>query len=323
MGLRLERIRAACGWVLAKLWDWPVVAGGALLIYGVGAGALYGDDYFIASVLFFIAIVWITARALAWEETKHHENRRTISTVLVFIGVVVFAFSFWWVRYRAGQKIHTPTAEENAAATVAALKQQDDSRTAVELECEWDHLPIQIPANEFALVLLLNKKMRKSGMGFYDLPGGYSKNYSWPTKNQLNLPHPKKALGNMGETIYRCKVSNQGNTKLFDVALTFRLQYMVPTPSSPANPGNQHGDNQEYPYEIVANPLPPGIPFTFYVVNECPANVIVFQPSQYTTLILGESQRRQFPLLIPHRNPLEFFMMLFGSSVDWTGEPCD
>jgi len=75
---------------------------------------------------------------------------------------------------------------------VAALKQQDDSRTAVELECEWDHLPIQIPANEFAHVLLLNKKMRKSGMGFYDLPGGYSKNYSWPTKNQLNLPHPRK-----------------------------------------------------------------------------------------------------------------------------------
>jgi hypothetical protein len=243
-----------------------------------------------------------------------HKDWPVLARLLSIIAVnLVIGYSIYWII--AKQNEHPPTAQEIAQAQV----EEDNKKTAVELECEWDHLPIQIPVNEFAHVLLLNKKMRKSGMGFYDLPG-YSKNYSWPAKNQLNSPHPKKVLRNPGETIYRCNVSNQGNTKLFDVALTFRLQYMVPTPG---NPGNQHGDSQEYPYEIVANPLPPGIPFTFYVVNECPANVILFQPSQYTALILGESQRRQFQLLIPHRNPIEPFMMLFGSSVDWTGEPCN
>ncbi|MGA3008675.1 MAG: hypothetical protein ABSD72_00310 [Terracidiphilus sp.] len=227
-------------------------------------------------------------------------------------GVSVFMIILIFFAVRAKEP-YIPSAEENASATASALAGKENSKTAVELECYWDHLPIPVPAGKLAHVMLLNRKARTSGMGLFDVLGDNAKNSSWPAKSQLNAAYPKKAPHNYGETIYHCDLSNQGNTKLFDVALTFRLNYATPPP----------GEKQEYPYEVVANPLPPGDTFTFYVVNECPTAVVLIQPEQYSARILGENQRQRFRLLRPHRNPAEPIMPLFPSSVDWTGEPCN
>jgi hypothetical protein len=117
-------------WIFSKLCVWGVVAVGAPLVYGLGVGALFGDEYIIASVLFSTAVVWITAKALTWEEMRGHENRKLISGVLIVFGIVIVAISLLWVKHRSSSIVHpevTPTSEThlgNAGATggSAALK---------------------------------------------------------------------------------------------------------------------------------------------------------------------------------------------------------
>jgi hypothetical protein len=262
--------------------------------------------------LTFRILCYVACAACLCTSFSGHKNwsvaRRWVSSV----GVSIFMIILMIFAVQAKEP-HIPTAEENAKATTSALAGKENSKTAVELECDWDNLPIHVPVGKFAHVMLVNRKARRSGMGLFDVRGDNAKDSSWPAKSQLNAAHPKKAPPNYGETIYHCDLSNQGSTKLFDVALTFRLNSATRVPS----------DKQEYPYEVVANPLAPGDTFTFYVVNECPIAVILIQPEQYSALILGENQRQTFTLLRPHRNPVEPFMMLFPSSVDWTREPCN
>lgn len=57
-------------WIFSKLWDWSVVAVGAPVIYGFGVNALFGDEYIVASILFFVAVLWVTAKSLVWEEIR-------------------------------------------------------------------------------------------------------------------------------------------------------------------------------------------------------------------------------------------------------------
>jgi hypothetical protein len=202
------------------------------------------------------------------------------------------------------------TADEIAQSTVTKLTNQDNAKTAVELECRQDRLPIRVAPNDVAHVMLVNRRARTGG-GLFDVMSGTTKNYSWPPKAQLSKR--KGATFNPGEFIYRCEVSNQGNTKLLDVALTFNLNYWTPPPS----------DKQVYPYQVVVNPLTAGTTFTFFVVNECPVGADAIALGVFSTRILGENTRRNFELLMPHRNPVEPIMMLWPSSVSWTGEVCN
>jgi hypothetical protein len=107
--------------------------------------------------------------------------------------------------------------------------------------------------------------------------------------------------------MYRCDVTNEGETKLLDVTINFTVNYASPKPIT---------------YPIIVNPLNAGKLFTFYMVNECPVLTSVIQPSSYSARILGANNMGTFPLLRPEKNSGERMMMFFPSSVSWTGEVC-
>lgn len=196
-----------------------------------------------------------------------------------------------------------PYRKENASATVGALHDEDKSKTAVELRCEPSELPIYVPPNDSIQIMLLNQKAR-SGGGLFEFLNGDTRPTTWPSKAMLKAHKPGP-----GEThIYRCDVSNEGNTKLLDIALAFAVNYAPP---------------KQITYPIMINPLGVGKTVTFYMVNACPTYVSVIQPSDYTAQIGGQDNRTTLPLLRPGKNPVEQFMMFFPSSVSWNGEVCD
>jgi hypothetical protein len=89
------------GWLLEKVWRWDLVAAGSTLLYGSGVGAMYADDYTIARTFYFVAIVWLTAKVVVWEETRAHKKRFGISIVVLLLAVAGLFLSDLWIRHRA------------------------------------------------------------------------------------------------------------------------------------------------------------------------------------------------------------------------------
>jgi hypothetical protein len=58
---------------------------------------MYADGYIAAAILYFIAIVFVTARIVVWEEVKGHTNRSGISVLVVLLGAAAFCGSLLWI----------------------------------------------------------------------------------------------------------------------------------------------------------------------------------------------------------------------------------
>ena len=117
----LARVFAAINFCFTKLWDWPVVIFGSPIIYGLGAGALFGDEYILTGSLFFVSLAWLTAKVVSWEEVRSHENRRYISALILLGGAFLFALSLIWIRTRS-HSMEQPAAIAKPAAASQAPK---------------------------------------------------------------------------------------------------------------------------------------------------------------------------------------------------------
>ena len=94
-------MRQAINFIARALWRWDVTAVGSTLIYGFGVGAMYGDDYIVAGMLYFAGTAWITARILAREETKTHPQRGLVSIGILMVATFILDGSGFWIRHRA------------------------------------------------------------------------------------------------------------------------------------------------------------------------------------------------------------------------------
>ena len=119
---------------------WPVVAIGAPLLYAIGVSAMYGDQYIIAVVAYFIAIAWFVARVLVWEEAKQHPQRGIVAIIVLAVGVGCLALSLLWVRHTHSGIISARTLQptkkeaskeivENARATDKAVARKIPAKT--------------------------------------------------------------------------------------------------------------------------------------------------------------------------------------------------
>jgi hypothetical protein len=85
-------VRSAIGTVRGFLWKWDVVAVGAIaILIGGGVAAIYGDDFNIATGMFFVAIIWLATKAISWEEVKGDDDRVWISIVIAAMAIACIA----------------------------------------------------------------------------------------------------------------------------------------------------------------------------------------------------------------------------------------
>jgi hypothetical protein len=116
-----QAFRSFGGW----FWRWDVTAIGSPLIYGLGFGAMTADQYVIASVLYFIAVLWLTVRLLVWEETKQHSQRGALSVIVILVAAVAFGASLLWVK-------HTHAAVAHNQQASASLPPKADAQVDVD-----------------------------------------------------------------------------------------------------------------------------------------------------------------------------------------------
>jgi hypothetical protein len=89
-------------WIGSQIWRWGVVAILAPALYCIGISAMYGDQYIVAACFYFAGISYVTAKILAWEETKSQPKgtRIGISAITLLISIGVLAVSLKWVQSR-------------------------------------------------------------------------------------------------------------------------------------------------------------------------------------------------------------------------------
>jgi hypothetical protein len=104
----LGKMWSAMGFIASAMWRWDVVGAGFVLLYGSGVGAMYGHQYVIAVCLYFIAVSWITAKTLTWEEAKKHHARGSVAALVLFGGVAIFGISMVWMLHTYKQEKPRP-----------------------------------------------------------------------------------------------------------------------------------------------------------------------------------------------------------------------
>jgi hypothetical protein len=90
----------AVNWIRKKLWQWEVAGTGATTSCGIGVAAMYEGQFIVAACLYFLSVIWLTAKTITWEETKSHEQRKGISILILVMGMGFFAGSLLWIRER-------------------------------------------------------------------------------------------------------------------------------------------------------------------------------------------------------------------------------
>ncbi|HEV7473040.1 MAG TPA: hypothetical protein VGN90_03260 [Pyrinomonadaceae bacterium] len=93
----VTHLKAGLHWCASNLWLWPAVLVTSPLLYGMGVGAMYGQQPIIAAFLYLLAIGLILAKAIT--ETRTHEKRIGVIGVLLLLGIVWFATSLFWIQH--------------------------------------------------------------------------------------------------------------------------------------------------------------------------------------------------------------------------------
>src|ERR671926_933559 len=69
----VSQLVAGLVYIGARVWPWPVYSVIALLVYAGGVGAMFGAQYILASILYFVAFSLLLAKAIT--EALPHEKR--------------------------------------------------------------------------------------------------------------------------------------------------------------------------------------------------------------------------------------------------------
>jgi hypothetical protein len=184
---------------------------------------------------------------------------------------------------------------------VPHLAQPAPSPISFRLGCEWDHIPIHIPAASTVHVIRLhpavlsgNPNIQDLGV-FEDITSSPDKSLDWPTKRNGRWMtdaewNKATAYGTPNPWAFACTLTSYSSATLDEIV----AQLLVDTP-----------DKKRHSYPVAFDPLMSGHSFQFYVVNVCSSGVIpiLVQWDDFATVrVLGESNVRRVPLRYEKKN---------------------
>jgi hypothetical protein len=111
-----------------KIWRWDVTlyGSGAIVLAG-GISSLFSDEYVLAAVSFFVALVWLATRSIADKEVQDHEHRGLVVGGILVIGAAVFGGSLLLIRYVEISKRGPAESLEGPTLEMGAFHEKVDS----------------------------------------------------------------------------------------------------------------------------------------------------------------------------------------------------
>lgn len=188
---------------------------------------------------------------------------------------------------------------------------------SLQMNCEWNHLPIHIPEASTIHVLRVHPGLLKLNpnfdMGlFEDISSTYDKATDWPFKDDgkwMGIAEQRSLMvkGIMPlDFVDNCKLQSYTTGTLDEIAPTL----LVDTP-----------DKKRHVFPVPFDPLTTGTSFTFYIVNMCSRGTlpVLVQWDDYARVrVLGESKVRTVRLNFQKRRwPPNGLMFGAASSFIW------
>lgn len=144
-------MRQVINFIASALWRWDVTGIGSTLLYGFGVGAMYGDDYIVAGMLYVAGTAWLTARILAWEETRTHPQRELVSGGILIVAMLALGGSGFWIRHRsimhAAEKREVSEAKREAESVTQNESKVEEPRKEIikgrESTCDYEKVSSQ------------------------------------------------------------------------------------------------------------------------------------------------------------------------------------
>jgi hypothetical protein len=153
----------------------------------------------------------------------------------------------------------------------------------VEVSHEFSMLPIIIPANAKALILVTHENRTAN---FIDLSNPKSAPYEWS-------PWPKDK--SEPSLIYKYRFVNQSKDRLYNLRTKIVINYGL----------EKDAQHSETSLDLDIPWLMPGEPMEFYTVNDSPFTVSVTIPASVKVQVEGESVTRAVTLKALVRNPMD------------------
>lgn len=97
------------------------------LFAGTGVSAMYSNEYILAAVLYFVAIVVLIGKGVSSEETSKHPLKNLISSMIVVAGALLFVGSLFLDRY-----VHVDLEKQKQPQS--ASQQQEGSPFSFDVE---------------------------------------------------------------------------------------------------------------------------------------------------------------------------------------------
>lgn len=180
----------------------------------------------------------------------------------------------------------------------------------VSFDCDaGEPLPIKIPVGSTVHFLPLARVVLPTReIQFYDQFNFGNSAKLWPDPEAVKLANQK---GEQGTSTYRCEVQNHGQENVLDLVIPVAVYYGSTSPLARKAANN-----------IVLNPLDRGKTFTFFVINDCPQDMVMQIPHIARGKYPEEKSAHRFRLEVENIYANSTISFPPDSGVDWTYEAC-
>lgn len=284
-----ETIRSAA-------WSWGAVVVVATVLLGLSGNAIYAGDVKGTTVLCSLGLALVTAKFLAWDQTRHLRYRSAASGTAVAVAIILLVGLVSWAKQRVPLPPSTPL---------------------ITMEISSSTLPIYTSPHSVTSVLQIHPYIGliDTQDGLFKIANDTGSEGCWPKKEVLETMEP-----NGHEDVYRVQISNHSERILEWGKVTFALKYNTAMKGGGCMPPkNSQPDQNDV---VLIPPLDPGKSFEFYAINQSDFCAWLLPPNSATLKIGGQEKESEVPLILD-KNPLYAAgaPVFAATVVKWEGIP--
>jgi len=277
-------------------WSWGTVVAVATVLLGLSGNAIYAGDVKATTVLCFFGLALLTAKFLAWDQTRNLRYRLVANGVAIAAAITLLLGLVSWAKQRVSPPPSTPL---------------------ITMEISPSTLPIYIPSHSVTSVLQIHPYigLLDTQDGLFKITNDTGSEGCWPKKEVLDTIEP-----NGHDNVYRLRISNHSERTVERGTVRFALKYNTGLKGGGCMPPKNSQPDQND--AVFIPPLDPGRAFEFYAINQSDFCAWLLPPQSAIVKMTGQEKESEVPLIFD-KNPLyaSGAPVFSATAVKWEGVP--